>query len=101
MNYADYKLVLTFRESELADARATLKAVADRLTAELKPATPAFSGLTPDVVKFHPDYRAARLVVDAAFDKVREWNGEHAKTFVDEIKADRDARRAAKLQGNQ
>lgn len=36
-------------------------------------------GLTPDHVKFSPEYRAAKRAVDQAFATLREFNRRHAK----------------------
>lgn len=54
-------------------------------------------GLTPDNVKVTPEYRAAKAQSDKTFSALREHNGFMAKTFPKEMKADRDARRQARM----
>ncbi len=50
-------------------------------------------GLTPDAVKFSPEYRVAKAVYDAAFAEQRRFNAWFLKTFSAEIKAERAQRR--------
>ena len=57
-------------------------------------------GLTPDEVKFSPEYRNAKKAVDAAFAALRNFNGKYVKVFKNEIRAERDARRAATALNN-
>ena len=53
----------------------------DSLEAAVKAASEALKrfargpmGLTPDAVKFSPDYRAAKLAFDTAFSRLRQFN---------------------------
>jgi hypothetical protein len=50
-------------------------------------------GLTPDDVKFSPEYRAAKRNLDLAFEQLRNFNIAFHKHFKKEIQA--DARRIA------
>ena len=60
------------------------KAAQDQLYAEMKLAGAALkrfprlaNGLTPDSVKFSPEYRAAKAACDRAFEAVRAFNSRH------------------------
>lgn len=50
------------------------------------------NGLTPDEVKFSPEYRAAKARFDAAFARQRKVNAWFSKTFQKELRAERNAR---------
>jgi hypothetical protein len=50
-------------------------------------------GLTPDAVKFSPEYSAAKSAFDAGFAKLRNFNGAFTKSFAKEIREERRARR--------
>lgn len=39
------------------------------------------SGLTPDVIRDTPEYRSAKAAYDAAFQSLRRFNQQHAKTL--------------------
>ena len=54
------------------------------------------NGLTPDEVKFTPEYQAARKASSTAFQNERNFNSVYVKQFAKEIKADRMARNAAR-----
>jgi len=54
-------------------------------------------GLTPDEVKFTPRYQAARRDCEHAMAALQRLNKAHVKRFAKELRAERDARRAAKL----
>lgn len=51
-------------------------------------------GLTPDVVKARPDYRAAKAESDRAFAALRAFNGAHAKALASARRLSRDNRAA-------
>ena len=51
------------------------------------------TGLTPDHVKFSPEYRAAKSTFDTHFNRLRNFNKTFVKTFKKEITADRRQRR--------
>ncbi len=44
-------------------------------------------GLTPDEVKFSPEYKAAKAAYDAKFEQLRNFNAGFYKMFKKEIKA--------------
>ena len=67
--------------ADWSDAHAKLKAVGSGSGA---------MGLTPDSVKASPEYRAAKSAADAAGQRARNFNGQHAKQFAPELKAERD-----------
>lgn len=52
---------------------------------------PLANGLTPDVVKFHPAYRAAKLEYDTAFRALQKRNQAHVREFKLEMRAERRA----------
>lgn len=52
-------------------------------------------GLTPDAVKFSPEYRAAKAAYDAAFARLRAFNITFTKTYAAELRAERHASRRA------
>ena len=55
-------------------------------------------GLTPDSVKFSPEYRRANGEYRAAFNALRELNGRCVKRFAKELARERAEIRAAMLQ---
>lgn len=81
--------------SEYAEA----KRVIDIITNESKAASAAMqtfpklaNGMTPDEVKFSPEFRTAKARFDSAFARERSANAWFYKTFKKEILADRAAR---------
>lgn len=54
-------------------------------------------GLTPDAIKFGPEYRAAKRAYDNSAAILRDFAKTYCKAWPKEIRALRDARRAAKL----
>jgi hypothetical protein len=53
--------------------------------------------LTPDHIRARKDWQEAKAASAAAFQRMRTFNGMFVKMFAKEIRAGRDARRAAKL----
>lgn len=53
-------------------------------------------GLTPDEIKFSPEYKKAKSKVDAAFQNLRKFNGPFVKKYKKEIIKTRNEKRAAK-----
>lgn len=53
-------------------------------------------GLTPDHIKFSPEYRKARSTSETLKEIERKFNSTAAKRFKKEIRAHIDAKRAAK-----
>lgn len=83
---------MTFEEATIA---------ADALYRELNATSRALQkypqgamGLTPDEVKFSPDFRRDKAAFDAAFKKLRAFNAKYVKTFRKEIQAARRNRGA-------
>ena len=57
-------------------------------------------GLTPDVVKNHPDYRQAKSDADRTFKQLQNHNQYHLKNFAKEVKAERMARNAERMKSS-
>lgn len=76
-------------ESELAQAGAALRAIPGVGSGPM--------GLTPDSVKFSPEFRAAKARHDIAFAALRRLNGHNVKRFAAELRQEREAARAAML----
>ena len=86
---------------------ALAKVAADALDEAYKAASAALAtipgagsgpmGLTPDAVKASPEWKAARAKQAAALKALQAFNLAYSHTFAREIRADRDARRAARL----
>lgn len=72
-------------------ANQALHMVANRLMQE-QGLEQAANGLTPDSVKFHPEYKAAKAVYDKSFNDLRNVNAWFTKTFKKEYAAERKAR---------
>lgn len=56
------------------------------------------NGLTPDSVKFSPEFQTAKAAFNSAFAASRAFHGTYTKGFTKELGAERDAKRQAKLQ---
>lgn len=54
-------------------------------------------GLTPDEVKATPEWKAAKREFDNAFTSERAWNTFMVRYFSKEMRAEREAARAAKV----
>lgn len=74
----------------------TYQAIADKHSATLQTFPRGPIGITPDEVKFSPEYQAVKQAYDRAARAIRDLNGTYAKTFAKEIRADIDAARAAR-----
>ena len=57
-------------------------------------------GLTPDAVKFSPEFRAAKATYQKAFDNLRAFNSYYVKVFKKQIAADREKRAAGAALSN-
>lgn len=86
MTYAEFKRTVE-----------TYQSIADRYSAILQTFPKGDMGLTPDAVKFSPEFQVAKQAYDRAARAIRDLNGTYAKTFEKEIRADVDARRQARL----
>jgi hypothetical protein len=54
-------------------------------------------GMTPDHVRTSPEYRADKANFNRSFAALRDHNGFMVKNFKAELKAERDARRQARI----
>ena len=79
---------------EAKTEQALLEAESDAAGAALKVFPKGPMGLTPDVVRATPEYRAAKARSDKAFQRLRDFNGVFTKRFAKELRAERDARYA-------
>lgn len=79
---------------------ATYKTTVEELNARMKRASQRMRelgagtgqrGLTPDHVKFSPEYRLARREYQTAFSALRDLNQKHLKSFRKELQAERVA----------
>lgn len=83
---------LTFSQAKATVAE--LSAELDRTSAALDRFPKGPMGLTPDAVKFSPEYRSAKQAFDTAFAKTRAFNAVFTKTFAKELRAERLVRRS-------
>lgn len=86
----------TWPEAKAAQESASARVKAASATMDKYPKSSM--GLTPDAVKASPQWRADKAEMDAAMFELQRANSVVAKSFAKESAAERDARRAAKLQ---
>lgn len=86
MTYALAKIVYEEFERQQKEASAALRAIPGVGSGPM--------GLTPDAVKFSPEYRAAKARCDAVAKAAKPFFLNFAKQYKKEIIAERDARRA-------
>jgi hypothetical protein len=84
---------MTFAEAKATASAIEIEIRATEVALDAFPVGPM--GLTPDAVKVSPEFRAAKKAFDAAFAKLRAFNGYYVKTFAKELREDRRIRRAA------
>lgn len=77
-------------KARIAEIEANVKAASAALQAF--PRGP--NGLTPDAVKFSPEFKAARHAYEVAADQLRGANESFVRQFRKEIRAERRNRRA-------
>lgn len=70
--------------------KAGLESAVDSASAALKPFPRLPNGLTPDYVKFSPEYRQCASAYAIAFSALRRFNADYVKRFKAEL---REARR--------
>lgn len=92
---------MTMTYQIFAATTATLQSEADAASKALQTFPRGPMGLTPDSVKFSPEFRAAKAAYDRAEAALRAFNGKHAKSFAKEIRAAVTARREARLAAQQ
>lgn len=78
---------MTYEEAKVI--REQLYAELDRASDALKGYPKGPMGLTPDHIKFSPEYRAKKQAFDLIFSKLRAFNGHFVKLFKKEIQAER------------
>ena len=81
MSYAIARAVGALLEAEHKRASAALKALPGVGTGPM--------GLTPDAVKFSPEYRTLKAAADAAWEAVRRHNGMMVKRYAREMRQER------------
>lgn len=74
---------MTFTEAKATQAQ--LDAEVTRLGAALNASQKGAMGLTPDSVKFGPEFRTAKSQFDAAFHRLRTFNAVFTKAFRREL----------------
>lgn len=84
--FAEYQELRAFHHETVQETSATLLAF---------PRGP--TGLTPDNVKFSPEFRFAKAAFNMAFAASRAFHGANTKRFAKELRAERDAKRQEKL----
>ena len=84
---------MTFNEAK--QLKSQIETEIAGLSAKLAGFPTGAMGLTPDAVKFSPEFRAAKSAFDAAFARLRQFNAFYLKAFRKEVKADRAQRRGA------
>ena len=80
------------------EAKAIMTALyneADRLSAALNAFPIGPMGLTPDAVKFSPEFRSAKTAYDTAAAKSRKFRSAYSKAFAKEIREEHRIRMAA------
>lgn len=73
--------------------RDKLDARVRELSAALNTFPKRADGLTPDHIKFSPDYRAVKTAYDSAFKALRQFNINFNRVFKKEIRAERRNRK--------
>ena len=72
-----------------------LNSAVDDASAILQQFPKGDAGLTPDAVKFSPEFRAAKTAFEYHFKLAREFNGLYNRTFKRELASERKSRRQA------
>ena len=89
----------TFEEAKIIAA--ALYAVVDQASAALQVFPKGPMGLTPDAVKFSPEFQLAKKNYDIAFQALRKFNAEYTKQFKQELAAERAQKREVLAMNNQ
>jgi hypothetical protein len=79
-------------KAHASELDAACKAACDRVNA-IPGVGSSHMGLTPDAIKFSPEYRDAKVRADNAFARVRDFNAWYTKAFTAELRAEREAKR--------
>lgn len=86
MTYDEAKAIRSHYERDYQEAAAVIRS----LGGDTGP-----MGMTADHVKFSPEYRAAKVVLDRTMESLRRFNTRFTKEFRTEIRAEREAKRKA------
>lgn len=86
------KVEKTKIEREMSEAEQALKFITTGVAQRHGVPERGPTGLTPDIVKEAPEWRAAKARVDKAFARLRSFNATFVKKFTKELRAERAAR---------
>jgi hypothetical protein len=79
-------------EREMSEAGEALKSITAELAQRFGVPEHGPMGLTPDIVRETPEWRAAKTRVDEAFAQLRAFNATFVKRFAKELRAERAER---------
>jgi hypothetical protein len=88
MEFAIYKAAVAQLDAEAKAASEKMKALGGG-TGPM--------GLTPDHIKFSPEYRIAYATSQQAHQKLRSLNQTYVKKFANELRAEREAKRNSRV----
>jgi hypothetical protein len=91
MTFLEFKAEQSRLWDAMDQASARLKAIAGVSSGPM--------GLTPDSVKFSPEYRKARREFDSAMRALQSFNARHVRQFKHELARERAARLASLANG--
>lgn len=80
-------------DNEHKQATDKLKETGERLARELGIEARGSMGLTPDAIKFNPEYQKAWKQERQAFSAMREFNTQYTRVFKRELREERNAKR--------
>lgn len=83
-------------EREMSEAEQALKFITADVAQRLGVPERGPTGLTPDIVKEAPEWRAAKARVDKAFARLRSFNATFVKRFAKELRTERSERTRAR-----
>jgi hypothetical protein len=95
IEFALYQVARDALDAALVQAGKDLSATREALAKAQGIAAFGPMNLTPESIRLHPDYRRAHAALNSAFEASRRFNGQHVKRFGPELRAERDAKRAA------
>lgn len=93
MDYERAKEYKARFDNEHNQASVKLEEAGERLARELGIEACGPMGLTPDAIKFNPEYQKAWKQERQAFSAMREFNMQFARVFKREIREERNAKR--------
>ena len=95
MNFEQAKKYAQRFDNEHKQAAEKLKETGQRLARELGIEARGPMGLTPDAIKFSPEYQKAWKRERRAFSVMREFNAQYSRVFKRELREERNAKRKA------